>query len=247
VTRRIVAIDGPSGSGKSTAARKVAETLGLPVLDTGAMYRAVTLAMLEAGADLSDGARAAEVARQSTIEVERGRTLLDGRDVSDAIRTPDVTAAVSAVSAHPELRAVLVARQRDWVATHGGGVVEGRDIGTVVFPDASVKVYLEASAAERARRRQLDESAASREVAVEDVQADLGRRDAIDSQRAVSPLRVADDALMIDTTGRDLDTVVAEILARVRAVSGWVRDDSAATGGERSVESTRRSGEDEVR
>jgi cytidylate kinase len=194
------------------------------VLDTGAMYRAVTLAVLEAGVVLSDAARAADLARRASISVEGGRTHLDGRDVSDDIRTPEVTAAVSAVAAHPAVREVLVERQRAWVESHDGGVVEGRDIGTVVFPDAPVKVYLEASEAERARRRQLDESAAARDVAVEDVQADLGRRDAIDSGRAVSPLRVADDAIVIDTTSRDLDTVVAEILAHAQAMPEFGRE-----------------------
>jgi len=213
----VVAIDGPSGSGKSTVAREVAAALGLPVLDTGAMYRAVTLAVLESGAPLTDAEFAADVARRSTIAVEEGRTTLDGRDVSNAIRTPEVTGAVSVVSAHPAVRAVLVERQRAWVETHGGGVVEGRDIGTVVFPDSRVKVFLVASEDERARRRQRDEAAAARDTPVDDVKTELGRRDAIDRGRATSPLRAADDATVVDTTGRDVDTVVAEILTRARA------------------------------
>jgi cytidylate kinase len=213
----VVAIDGPSGSGKSTVARGVADALDLPVLDTGAMYRAVTLAVLERGVALDDAAAAADLARRSNIEVERGRTVLDGRDVSAAIRGPEVTTAVSAVAAHPPVREILVARQRDWVARHGGGVVEGRDIGTVVFPDATVKVFLTASDDERARRRQADEVASDREVAVTDVKAALERRDALDSSRKASPLRAADDAVAIDTTGMNVDTVVADILARVGA------------------------------
>ena len=213
----VVAIDGPSGSGKSTVARAVAAELGLPVLDTGAMYRAVTLAVLEAGVALDDAAAAAAIARASEITVENGVTTLNGRDVTSEIRGPLVTGAVSIVSAHPEVREILVARQRAWVARHGGGVVEGRDIGTVVFPDATVKVFLVASDDERARRRHRDEVAAARAVAVADVKAALDRRDAIDSGRAVSPLRPADDAIVIDTTNLDVDSVVAEVVARARS------------------------------
>jgi cytidylate kinase len=213
----VIAIDGPSGSGKSTVARAVAEELGLAVLDTGAMYRAVTLAALEAEAVLDDAGACGAIARASVISVEHGVTRLDGRDVSAEIRGPVVTGAVSIVSAHPEVREVLVAHQRAWVGNHGGGVVEGRDIGSVVFPDATVKAFLVASDDERARRRQRDEAAAARAVAVEEVKAALDRRDAIDSGRAVSPLRPADDAIVIDTTHLDVDTVVAEIVARAKA------------------------------
>jgi len=213
----VVAIDGPSGSGKSTVARAVAAELGLPVLDTGAMYRAVTLAVLEAGVILDDAAACATVAMSSEITLEGGVTVLDGRDVSQEIRGPLVTAAVSIVSAHGEVREILVARQRAWVARHGGGVVEGRDIGTVVFPDATVKVFLIASDDERARRRHRDEVAAARAVAVEDVKAALDRRDAIDAGRAVSPLRPAGDAIVIDTTNLDVDSVVTEVVARARS------------------------------
>jgi cytidylate kinase len=213
----VIAIDGPSGSGKSTVARRVASELGLPVLDTGAMYRAITLAVLEAGIPLDDGPTSAAIARNAEITVENGRTTLDGRDVSAEIRGPTVTGAVSTVSAHPEVRAILVARQRAWVDRHGGGVVEGRDIGTVVFPDATVKVYLVASDDERARRRQRDEAAAARSVGVDEVKAALDRRDAIDSGRAVSPLRAADDAAVIDTTNLDVDAIVGDIIHRVHA------------------------------
>jgi cytidylate kinase len=213
----VIAIDGPSGSGKSTVARGVAAELGLAVLDTGAMYRAITLAVLEAGIALGDGPTCASIARNAEITVEHGRTTLDGRDVSGEIRGPTVTGAVSTVSAHPEVREILVARQRDWVDHHGGGVVEGRDIGTVVFPDATVKVYLVASDDERARRRQLDEAAAARSVAVDEVKAALDRRDAIDSGRAVSPLRAADDAAVIDTTNLDVDAIIGDIIHRVHA------------------------------
>ena len=145
---------------------------------------------------------AVAIAHARSIEVEDGVTTLDGRDVSAEIRGPEVTAAVSAVSAHPPVREILVARQRAWVDAHGGGVVEGRDIGTVVFPDAAVKVFLAADDEERARRRQRDERDADRDVAVEAVQDALARRDALDSSRAASPLRAADDAVVIDTTDR---------------------------------------------
>jgi cytidylate kinase len=213
----VVAIDGPSGSGKSTVARAVAAQLDLPVLDTGAMYRAVTLAALDAGADLHDENACAAIAHASEVAVEHGTTTLNGRDVSAAIRGPEVTAAVSAVSAHPAVRAVLVARQREWVTDRRGAVVEGRDIGTVVFPDAPVKVFLTADDAERARRRQRDEYEAARVIDLDEVRARLERRDALDSQRAASPLRAAEDALLIDTTALDVDTVVADIVARARA------------------------------
>jgi len=213
---RIVAIDGPSGSGKSTVARGVAARLGLEVLDTGAMYRALTLCVLDRGVDPADARECARVAGEMVLEVG-ARTRLDGRDVSEAIRGPAVTAHVSTVSAHPGVRKVLVGRQRSWVAAHGGGVVEGRDIGTVVFPDARVKVFLTASDDERARRRQRDELAADRDVAVDSVHADLARRDAVDSNRTVSPLKVAPEALVVDTTGRDVADVVAEIVSRFDA------------------------------
>lgn len=213
----VVAIDGPSGSGKSTVARAVARALGLAVLDTGAMYRAVTLAVLEAGGDPDDAAACLEIARDRRVEVEAGTTTLDGRDVSAAIRGPEVTGAVSAVSAHRGVREVLVERQREWVAAHGGGVVEGRDIGTVVFPRATAKVFLDANDEERARRRHRDEQAAARPARVDDVRAAMARRDALDSNRPASPLRAADDAVVLDTTGCSVDEVVAEVVALVHA------------------------------
>ncbi len=211
----VIAIDGPSGSGKSTVSRGVAAALGLPVLDTGAMYRAVTLAALERAVPLDDELACGALAQGLRIDVEDGATTLDGRDVSAEIRGPEVTSAVSTIAAHPAVRKVLVDRQREWVARHGGGVIEGRDIGTVVFPDAPVKVFATASDQERARRRQRDEAAAARAVDLDAVQADLARRDALDSGRATSPLRPADDAVVVDTTNRTVDDVVAEILARV--------------------------------
>jgi len=213
----VVAIDGPSGSGKSTIARGIASALGLQVLDTGAMYRAIALAALESETALDDGDACAAIAREHTITLDKGVTSIDGRDVSAEIRGPEVTAAVSTVAAQPAVREVLVAHQRAWVTEHGGGVVEGRDIGTVVFPAALLKVYLTASDDERARRRQLDEAASARNVAVDDVRSALVRRDAIDSGRVVSPLRSAEDAIVVDTTTRDVDDLVAELVARARA------------------------------
>jgi CMP/dCMP kinase len=214
---RVVAIDGPSGSGKSTVARGVAGALGLHVLDTGAMYRSVALAVMDAHADLADATACGQIAAAARVDLEDATVRLDGRDVSAAIRGPEVTAAVSLVSAHPEVRSHLVARQRVWVDQHGGGVVEGRDIGTVVFPDAPVKVFLTASDEERAKRRQLDEAAAERPTEVDAVRESLARRDALDSGRKTSPLRAADDALVVDTTGRSIAEVVTEIVDRFRA------------------------------
>ena len=203
----LVAIDGPAGSGKSTVARTVAGRLGAAYLDTGAMYRSVALAALERGVDPTDGEALAKLAGALDIEVGE-RVLVDGVDATTAIRGPDVTAVVSAVSAHPPVRAEMVRRQRRWAEAHGGGVLEGRDIGSVVFPHADVKVFLTASEEERARRRQRDEDAPD----VKAVAADISRRDTIDSTRAASPLRPADDAVVIDTTGRTVDEVVDEVL-----------------------------------
>jgi cytidylate kinase len=217
VEELVVAIDGPSGSGKSTIARGIACRLGLRVLDTGAMYRAVAQGVLEHHGDLEDGAACAALAQDHVIVVEGGVTTIDGRDVSAEIRGPEVTAAVSAVAAHPGVRSVLVAQQRAWVREHGAGVVEGRDIGTVVFPAARLKVFLTASDEVRARRRQLDEAASARAVNVDDVRSALARRDAIDSGRVASPLRAADDAIVVDTTDRDIDSIVDELVDRARA------------------------------
>jgi len=213
----VIAIDGPSGSGKSTVARAVAAELGLEVLDTGAMYRTVTLAALEAGIEPTDAAAVATLAHSLDLRISAD-VLLDGRDVSVPIRGPDVTAAVSTVSAHPQVRRELVARQRRWVDERGGGVVEGRDIGTVVFPDAIVKAYLDASGEERARRRERDERVAARPAAVADVEAAMTRRDRLDSERETSPLRAADDAMMINTTDRSVADITEEIVSRYRAM-----------------------------
>jgi cytidylate kinase len=201
----LVAIDGPVGSGKSTVARMVAARLRLPWLETGAMYRAVALAALRRGIELGPAAAPAVAALAATLDIEAGeRVVLEGEDVTADLRTPEVGRAVSAVAALPEVRRELVRRQRAWVEGRGGGVVEGRDIGTVVFPGADVKVFLTASEEERARRRGRDEAA-----------ADVARRDRLDATRAVSPLAAAPDAVVIDTTGRPVEDVVAEIVRLV--------------------------------
>jgi len=201
---RVIAIDGPVGSGKSTVARAVGERLGLPVLETGAMYRAVAVAALRRGIP-PDDPKVAAVAREVAVEVG-DEVRVDGEDVSAEMRTPAVNRAVSAVAAHPDVRAALVSQQRAWAEAHGGGVVEGRDIGTVVFPDATVKVFLTASEKERARRRGADEEA-----------GDLARRDRLDSTRAASPLVAAPDALVIDSTGLSVDDIVEQIVAAATA------------------------------
>jgi cytidylate kinase len=200
--------------GKSTVARAVAAALGVPHLDTGAFYRAVTLAVVQAGIDPADPSAVLGVARAARLDYADGVMLLDGEAVAEAVRAPDVVALVSAVSAFPEVRRVVVQQQRDWVARRGGrAVVDGRDIGTVVFPEAPVKIYLIADAAERARRRARDAEAAGQ--AVEAIERDLRARDLADSTREASPLRPAEDAVIIDTTRLAVDEVVAIVLGLV--------------------------------
>ncbi|HXQ59499.1 MAG TPA: (d)CMP kinase [Acidimicrobiales bacterium] len=210
---KVIAIDGPAGAGKSTLAQAVADHLGLARLDTGAMYRAVAFTALARGIDVHDTTAVGELARSLRIEV--GETVtVDGEDVTGAIRSAAVDGAVSAVAANPEVRATLVERQRRWVAGRGAGVVEGRDIGTVVLPDADLKIYLTARTGERARRR-AEERSDGRSVA--EIENDLQRRDRLDSSRTVSPLvmpeDVADDAVVIDSTGKSADDVLREVLA----------------------------------
>lgn len=221
----VVAIDGPAGSGKSTVARGVASALGLEVLDTGAMYRAVTLLAIEGGLDLGDGDAIAHAAEQAFLEVgdPPGSVRLDGRDVSAEIRGPDVSAGVSEVSSHPAVRSLLRARQREWAEQRGGGVVEGRDIGTVVYADAPVKVFLTADEGERARRRHRDEEAAARSADLESVRDAVDRRDTLDNR--TTPLAPARDAVVIDTTGRDVDDVVKEIVERYESTVRPVEPD----------------------
>lgn len=206
----VIAIDGPAGSGKSTVARAVARRLGVDHLDTGAMYRSVALAALRAGVDPSDEATVGALARRLAIDVD-DRVLVDGDDATEAIRGPDVSAAVSAVAQLPAVREELVRRQREWVAARRSAVVEGRDIGSVVLPDADVKVYLTAAEGERARRRSGEAGQAGRV----EVAADLARRDRLDSGRAASPLVVARGAVVIDTTCLTVDEVVEAVLVLV--------------------------------
>jgi cytidylate kinase len=220
----VVAVDGPAGTGKSSVSRSLARSLGARYLDTGAMYRIVTLAVLRAGIDLTD-IPAIEVAT-SDVPVSIGynpdedRAYLDAEDVSREIRGDAVTKAVSAVSAAPAVRARLVGLQRELAVGPRSVVVEGRDIGTVVLPDADVKIFLMASAEERARRRNDQNIASGLGDDYEAVLADVKRRDHLDSTRAVSPLRVADDALVVDTSDMTEPEVVAHLLRLVEERAG---------------------------
>ena len=200
MSHQIIAIDGPAGSGKSTVARQVARELGWSFLDTGAMYRAVTCEALSRGLDVHDEQVLGRLASEATLTT-LPRVTVNGRDVEDEIRNDRVNEAVSVVAANPLVRRAMVARQREWAAQQPvGTVVEGRDITTVVFPDATLKIFLTASLMERSRRRG-DESAAS-----------VSRRDEADLTRDASPLRQSDDALVLDTTGRTVDEVAGEII-----------------------------------
>jgi cytidylate kinase len=213
--RLIIAIDGPSGAGKGTVARRVAAELGYRHVDTGAMYRAVAWKALHEGIDVRDEAAIAALGDRAHYDLEGGRVAVDGHDIAKAIRTPEIDAAAAAVARHPAVRHVLVRRQRE-MGEGGGIVMEGRDIGTVVFPEADVKIYLDASPEERARRRAADPAhAASQQAALTEIATALAERDSSDRTRAVSPLMQAADALAIDTTTMPIDAVVQEILALV--------------------------------
>ncbi len=208
---KVIAIDGPAGSGKSTVARRLAEHLGLDYLDTGAMYRAVTFAALRRGIDPADTAPVAELARVVDLDVTTDHVRVDGVDATIEIRGPEVSRAVSLVAANPEVRAELVRRQREWAYERAGGVMEGRDIGTVVFPDAMLKVYLNARPEVRAERRAAEVS----DLDYETVAADMARRDAFDQGRQADPLRLADDAIELDTSDMTIDEIVAELARRI--------------------------------
>jgi CMP/dCMP kinase len=219
----VVAIDGPSGSGKSTVARQVATALGLRYLDTGAMYRAVTWLALRDGVAVEDSAALSRLAETAELEITADpatpRIFAAGVEVSDDVRSPQVTAAVSAVSAVPKVRMAMVRRQREIIG-EGGIVVEGRDIGTAVAPDAPVKVFLTADAAVRAQRRERQDG--GREAAPEGVAAtaaQMARRDAADSTRAASPLQQPPDALVIDSSALGIDQVVATVVEAASVVT----------------------------
>jgi CMP/dCMP kinase len=221
----IVAIDGPAGSGKSTVARGLARRLEFTYLDSGALYRAVTLLALEGGADLDDGPGLAALARKASIELrdngqESVQVLLNGRDVSREIRAPAVTGASSAsVAGHPEVREALLEKQRALIAA-GDYVVEGRDIGTVVAPDAALKLFLVADPEVRAQRRAAELERRGFEARASDVKAAIEERDRFDSTRSAAPLRAADDAITLDTTDLDAEQVIEralELAKRARA------------------------------
>ena len=207
----IVAIDGPSGAGKGTVARAVAAALGYRHVDSGAMYRAIGWKARRAGVTLDDEDAVAALAEQSRIEVADARVAIDADDVTRAIRTPEIYPAAAAVARLPKVRAILVERQRA-MGTDGGIVMEGRDIGTVVFPHAEVKIYLDASAEERARRRANDPAHSGVPGSVAAVQTLLTERDRADRTRSASPLYAATDAVIIDTTGKPVDVVVKEVI-----------------------------------
>jgi cytidylate kinase len=211
----IIAIDGPSGAGKGTIARAVAGQLGYRHIDTGAMYRAVAWKALEEGIDPADESGVATIAERAMFDLEGGRVGIDGYDVARAIRTPEIDQAATSVARHPAVRRILVERQRSY--EQGGGIVmEGRDIGTVVFPNADVKIYLDASPEERARRRAADPAHTSKGTQLSEVATALADRDRNDSTRAISPLAIAPDAMVIVTTGMPVDEIVERVMRLVK-------------------------------
>ncbi|MGH9196063.1 MAG: (d)CMP kinase [Acidimicrobiia bacterium] len=212
----VIAIDGPAGSGKSTVAKAVAAKLGLPHVDTGAVYRALTLKALNLGIAIDDAAALGALAKETEIRLSEGRVFLDGAEVTSEIRTPHVTASVSELSSHPEVRERAVALQRA-CASGDGVVMEGRDIGTVVLPLADLKIFLTADVSERAGRRRVDLEAEGVSRTVDEIAEEIQRRDKRDSERPASPLSVAQDAAVIDSTGKSVEDVVNEILELVRS------------------------------
>jgi cytidylate kinase len=207
----VIAIDGPAGSGKSTVARALARRLDLGYLDTGSMYRAVAFAALRRGVDPADEEPVGRIAQTFDLEVAEGDVTVDGVDASIEIRGPEVTRAVSIVAANPAVREAMRQRQRAWAVERGGGVLEGRDIGTVVFPDADLKVYLDARPEVRAARRSKEVT----DLDYETVAADIARRDALDQGRTHDPLREADGALHVDTSDLGIDEIVELLVERL--------------------------------
>ncbi|MGB9182277.1 MAG: (d)CMP kinase [Pyrinomonadaceae bacterium] len=216
----IIAIDGPAGAGKSTLGRMLARELNLLYMDTGAMYRAVALAVIEAGASTTDDVAVGSVAENVDINLagdpDSLQVMLDGRDVSQAIRSEEVTQTSSVISVIPQVRRAMVARQRELARRGGRVVLEGRDIGTVVFPDADIKFFLTAAPGERAHRRFEENRHQERDRTFEETLADINRRDQRDSTRADSPLAIAEDAIVIDATELSIEEVFAHMLAAVR-------------------------------
>ena len=214
MTGPVIAIDGPAGAGKSTVGRAVADRLGVGYLDTGAMYRAVTFAVLRRGVDPRDEEAVLGVAQTVEMTVGEERVMVDGVDATREIRGREVTSAVSSVAANPAVRSLLVDAQRSWVVTRGGGVVEGRDIGTVVFPDADLKLFVTASPRVRAERRVAEAGGD-----VDEMEASIIERARLDSTRETSPLAVDPAAVTLDTSGLSIDEVVAAVVAEVEARS----------------------------
>ncbi|MGA0356367.1 MAG: (d)CMP kinase [Ilumatobacteraceae bacterium] len=214
MTGPVIAIDGPAGAGKSTVGRAVADRLGVGYLDTGAMYRAVTFAVLRRGVDPRDEEAVLGVAQTVEMTVGEERVMVDGVDATREIRGREVTSAVSSVAANPAVRSLLVDAQRSWVVTRGGGVVEGRDIGTVVFPGADLKLFVTASPRVRAERRVAEAGGD-----VDEMEASIIERDRLDSTRETSPLAVDPAAVTLDTSGLSIDEVVAAVVAEVEARS----------------------------
>ena len=210
----VIAIDGPAGAGKSTIAKALAERLGLQYLDTGAMYRAITFAAVQRGIDVDDRTAVAALAREVPLDIGRVTVVVDGIDATTAIRRPDITAAVSSVASNSEVRAELRARQRAWADARGGGVIEGRDIGSVVFPDADLKLYLTASPRVRAERRVAEAGGD-----VDEIERAIAVRDRSDSSRADSPLKEADNSVTVDTTGLTITEVLDRIVELLDAAS----------------------------
>lgn len=213
----IIAIDGPAGSGKSTTARLVAQKLGYIYIDTGAMYRALTLKVIESEVDPSNEDEVARLVEDTKIELlyENGnlRVFLDGKDVTEKIRSPQVTSLVSLVSAHPKVRTAMVKKQRE-LGKNGGVVMDGRDIGTVVFPEAELKIFMKADIKERAKRRQKEMESQGFKVGIDEVMKELEERDKFDSTREFSPLKKANDAIEIDTTNLTIDEQVELVLKK---------------------------------